>query len=89
MTYRASITFASLSAGTFASLSAGIALAFAAGVLTAQDSVRAPGPPPVESHSGMVVCASNIACDVGAQILKQGGNAVDAMVATGFAMAVT
>jgi gamma-glutamyltranspeptidase/glutathione hydrolase len=43
----------------------------------------------VESRRGMVVCASAPACDAGAAILAQGGNAVDAMVATAFAMAVT
>ena len=66
-----------------------LALAICAGNLSAQGGVRDPGPPPVESRNGMVVCSSNIACDVGAAILKRGGNAVDAAVATGFAMAVT
>ncbi|MEX2178556.1 MAG: gamma-glutamyltransferase [Gemmatimonadaceae bacterium] len=46
-------------------------------------------PPAVESTTGMVICASDIACDVGAQMLAKGGNAVDAAVATAFAMAVT
>src|SRR3989442_1315185 len=43
----------------------------------------------VEAHNGMVVCASPPAADVGVSVLKAGGNAVDAAVATAFAMAVT
>jgi gamma-glutamyltranspeptidase/glutathione hydrolase len=43
----------------------------------------------VESKGGVVVCVSPPAAEVGAAILKKGGNAVDAAVAVGFAMAVT
>ncbi len=43
----------------------------------------------VEGRKGMVVTVSAPATDVGVQILKQGGNAVDAAVATAFALAVT
>ena len=44
---------------------------------------------PVIARNGMVAAQDKIAAEVGAQILKQGGNAVDAAVATGFALAVT
>lgn len=43
----------------------------------------------VPSKNGIVVCTSAPACDVGASILAKGGTAVDAAVATAFALAVT
>lgn len=44
---------------------------------------------PVYSDSGMVVSQNGLASEAGAQVLRDGGNAVDAAVATGFALAVT
>jgi len=56
------------------------AIVMAALVLSATRSVAAP--------HGMVVSAQHEASDVGVAILKQGGNAVDAAVAVGYAQAV-
>src|ERR1700731_122904 len=44
---------------------------------------------PVAADHGMVVAQEKTAARIGADILRRGGNAIDAAVATGFAMAVT
>ncbi len=44
---------------------------------------------PVAAKHGMVVAQERLCAQVGADVLARGGNAVDAAVATGFAMAVT
>jgi gamma-glutamyltranspeptidase/glutathione hydrolase len=57
--------------------------------LIATPSSAQPAAERVESKGGMVVCVSPHAAEVGAAILREGGNAVDAAVAVGFTMAVT
>src|SRR5262245_30120213 len=43
---------------------------------------------PVAAENGMVVSAQHLATMVGVDVLKRGGNAVDAAVAVGYALAV-
>ena len=70
-------------------------LAFGLAPAAAQDARRTYVPPALDtvhavpSEHGMVVAQERISAQVGADILRLGGNAVDAAVATGFAMAVT
>ena len=49
---------------------------------------HAVSPPPAYGEHGMVVTTQHLASEVGLKILKQGGNAIDAAVAVGYALAV-
>ena len=63
---------------------------FAALALAAAFAGAAPAATPeaVEAERGMVVTSQHIASEVGAGILVAGGNAIDAAVAVGYALAV-
>lgn len=52
------------------------------------DNLSWQGEQPTRAQHGMVVSVHHLASDAGVEILREGGNAVDAAVATGFALAV-
>ncbi|UPJ49918.1 gamma-glutamyltransferase [Bradyrhizobium sp. 200] len=76
-------------------VAATLVLVFACGATALAQDRRSNSPPDLSSvravaaEHGLVVAQERLAAQVGADILKQGGNAIDAAVATGFALAVT
>jgi len=66
--------------------SRGISLVFLGSAALGISAVAAAG---VQSNQGMVVTAQHLASEAGADVLRRGGNAVDAAVAVGYVLAVT
>jgi gamma-glutamyltranspeptidase/glutathione hydrolase len=76
--------------GGSAARAARLLLAFACAALAAPGPARsAPPAAPVEAARGLVVASQADAARVGAAIFEQGGNAIDAAVATAMALSVT
>lgn len=61
---------------------------FAAAAVLVAMAVHAASVAPVAAENGMVVTAHRLATQVGVDVLRRGGNAVDAAVAVGYALAV-
>ncbi|GFM89215.1 gamma-glutamyltranspeptidase [Pseudomonas cichorii] len=60
----------------------------ATALILAYAPVHAASQAPVAAENGMVVSAQHLATHVGVDVLKDGGNAIDAAVAVGYALAV-
>ncbi len=69
-------------------LAAACLLAGSGGMLLLAPQAQAASAAPVAAENGMVVTAQHLATRVGVDVLKDGGNAIDAAVAVGYALAV-
>ena len=66
-----------------------VAALLVASILAATTGARAAAPRATESDRFMVVTAQHLSAEAGAEMLRAGGNAIDAAVAIGYAEAVT
>ncbi|MEP7456516.1 gamma-glutamyltransferase [Phyllobacterium sp. SB3] len=69
-------------------MKAGVFAATLGLLVTPPATLWAASPEPVAAEHGMVVTTQHLASEVGIDVLKNGGNAIDAAVAVGYALAV-
>jgi len=62
---------------------------FALTVSSVVPPARGATPHPIQARNGMVVSSHYLSSEVGVEILRHGGNAIDAAIAVGFSLAVT
>src|SRR6202035_4816696 len=72
----------------FARLTGACARVAFVGLLLVSPAAKAASARPVAAEKGMVVTAQHLASQVGVDILKRGGRAIDAAAAVGYALAV-
>ncbi len=65
-----------------------LAVSIAWAAIATTPTARAFSTAPVAAERSMVVSAQHLATQVGVDVLKRGGNAIDAAVAVGYALAV-
>ena len=66
-----------------------LSLALASVLFVLTPSTLTASSQPIRARQAMVVSQDQLASEVGAEVMREGGNAIDAAVATAFALAVT
>jgi len=82
------MTFSSHSPRACTRAASAFALVLASALASLPAAALAASVPPVAAEHGMVVTAQHLATEVGVEVLRKGGNAIDAAVAVGYTLAV-
>ena len=82
------MTFSSHSPRACTRAASAFALVLASALASLPAAALAASVPPVAAEHAMVVTAQHLATEVGVEVLRKGGNAIDAAVAVGYTLAV-